>query len=437
MKEITKHPLYSTADVIKRAFLINGFDLYDDNQTREIISIDKSAKAFCQSEEFALKPILLQDGDYCLRTELTISELTKFNKSLPIKNIICGKVYDASDSKYPAHLRIEGVMASSGVVLKDIITLFTNIASEVYGVNTTVKLNAYKKDCYNIICTKPDQNEITFGIIGKANWITKALLSTEENCVDTFVFTIDVDTLALDRFNLADRAALYDNRVSYLSQNKDTTPYVGDNIINKTANLLRNMGFTQYFGMKLYPDGIYKKMNMIQESWDSNNVGVALVEPLGEYAALPTVLTPAVEQALADNFKSGETNVKIFEISHIFLPDKTGNDPKEKIAVSIGAYGEDVDSTSFKKTVDEFLTKLGIDNHFFFPTNMAIAYDTSDTWLILDEKMKYLEGNFGGISPIAENNFGIGTHAFMANIEIEALDAKVKEEYYFVPSELM
>ena len=38
---------------------------------------------------------------------------------------------------------------------------------------------------------------------------------------------------------------------------------------------------------------------------------------------------------------------------------------------------------------------------------MAIAYDQTDTWLLMDEKMRYLEGNYGGISPIALNNHGI------------------------------
>lgn len=424
------------ADDIKRAFILNGFELYDDCQAHEIISIEKCAKAFAEKDDFELKPILLENGDYCLRTNLLISELTKMKGAFPLNKIICGKVYDGNDEMFPAHFRVEGIMVNTGKVFKDNVKVWQDIVNAVYGIGVTVELEAYAKECYSIVVTNDNGTKFTFGLVGRASWLANALLSTEDEGIDTWAFSIDVDSLAMERYGLESREALYDNRVTYLSSNKDNTSYVGDNIINKAGNLLRNMGFAQYFGMKFYPDNIYKKMNMIQESWDSNNVGVALVKPLGENTGLPTVLTPAVEQALADNWKAGEKEVKIFEIGHIFLPDKTGGAPKEKIAISIGAYGKDVNSQSFKKTVDEFFTKLGIRNHFFFPTNMAIAYDTSDTWLILDEKMKYLEGNFGGISAKAENNFGIGTHAFMANIEIEALEEKVNEEYYFIPGEL-
>ena len=86
--------------------------------------------------------------------------------------------------------------------------------------------------------------------------------------------------------------------------------------------------------------------------------------------------------------------------------------------------------------IDQFLTELGISNHFFFPTDMAIAYDITDCWLVLDEKLHYLEGNLGGISPIAEKNHGIGIHAFMAQFELEPLEEKASVEYAFVPNEL-
>ncbi len=67
---------------------------------------------------------------------------------------------------------------------------------------------------------------------------------------------------------------------------------------------------------------------------------------------------------------------------------------------------------------------------------MAIAYDTSDTWLVLDEKLHYLESNFGGISDIAEKNHDIHVHCFMANLELNAIEKKHEEEFNFIPPEL-
>lgn len=70
------------------------------------------------------------------------------------------------------------------------------------------------------------------------------------------------------------------------------------------------------------------------------------------------------------------------------------------------------------------------------PTDMAIAYDQRDCWLVLDEKMSYLESNFGGISAKAEENHGIGVHAFMAQFELAPLERKAAAEYGVIPNEL-
>ncbi len=45
---------------------------------------------------------------------------------------------------------------------------------------------------------------------------------------------------------------------------------------------------------------------------------------------------------------------------------------------------------------------------------LPMTYSISLILLLLDEKMSYLGCNFGGVSAIAEKNFDIGTHAFMA-----------------------
>ncbi len=108
----------------------------------------------------------------------------------------------------------------------------------------------------------------------------------------------------------------------------------------------------------------------------------------------------------------------------------------EKLALSFAAYGDDVDQASFTKEVGDFLTKIGNNNHFFIPNTQAIAYKFGECRLLLDEKMSYLGGNFGGMSEKAEANFGIGTHAYMANLELKPLKDKAAEEYGYIAPEL-
>jgi len=228
---------------------------------------------------------------------------------------------------------------------------------------------------------------------------------------------------------------LYNNTQEILSAYQDGSVSASTAFEDRCRDVLRTMGYSEGFGPKLYPEGIYKKMNMIQDEWDLNNKGVPLKEALGNGVGLPTVLTPAIEQILSEKWAAGETTARAFEVSHIFVP-RAGGSPIEKLALSFGAYGEGMNIQTFTDEVSTFLTRIGNKNHFYIPTNLAIAYNVRECRLILDEKMSYLDGNFGGISEKAEKNFAIGTHAFMANLELGTLEKKAKEEYGYIPPEL-
>ena len=87
--------------------------------------------------------------------------------------------------------------------------------------------------------------------------------------------------------------------------------------------------------------------------------------------------------------------------------------------------------------MDAVLSELGIANHFFIPTDMAIPYDPSDCWVLLDERMQYLGGNFGSICQTALDAHGIGVPAYMAQLELQPLERKAAEELRFVAPETL
>lgn len=439
MTQIKRHPLYHTADLLKRAFVLNGFHLLDESTApTELLSAEEAnVPVFSMPGELSCEKILLGDGSYTLRGELLGSRLHTLGGRLPISVIACGRVYDRRDADYPSRLYLEGIYAADGASFRDYVTLWEKAAAEAFGIGTALELQAEGKDAYRIV-VRPGGGEdgFTLGYTGQAGWTARALLGLAGSSAPAWVFAVNVDDVAIHLHGLHGRAALYDPRVSFLDQFNGAEPAFGGSFADKAADLLRKRGFLEFSGMKIYEEDCYRKMNMIQESWDTNNQGVQLQEPLGKMTALPTVLTPGLEEALSANYRAGETDVRIFEIGSFFHPGKDGKRPMESLFLSIGMYGPEVDKVSFKQEIDTFLTELGIRNHFFIPTTMAIAYDTSDCWLVLDEKPDYLGGNFGGISPIAEKNHGIGTHAFMAQLELEPLRKKAAAEYSFIPNEL-
>lgn len=444
-----------TADAFKRSFALAGFTLYDNGVFPELEKTEVNVPVFGRPE--AAKPVLLVHGEYALRTQILPFLLPKVQGNGQALAAAFGKIFDAVDEAFPAHSVAEGVIASQ-MNLYDLNVLWKKIVKGAFGAAFDAELvsvgeavkqsdmaswgtNAMSENTlaepvtWEIRVTDPEGEAFALGYFGTMTWLGEALLAFKDPDTVKYAFSIDLDKAACRWLGLVCREALFDNKQEFLAKFEDGTVSGSEAFEDRCRDVLRTMGYTEGFGPKIYPDGIYKKMNMIQDEWDLNNKGVLLTEPLGGNVGLPTVLTPAIEQILSEKWAAGEQAARAFEVSHVFMP-KEGTAPIEKLALSFGAYGDGMDLKTFIEEVGDFLTKIGNKNHFYVPTDMAIAYKKGECRLILDEKMSYLDGNFGGISEIAEANFGIGTHAFMANLELSALEKKAAEEYGYVAPEL-
>ena len=444
MGMITRHPLYQKADALKRAFLLHGFTLYDNGEKREAEPASANIALFDRPEAIDYQPILLEDGRYQLRTSLLPSQLGGMVGEKTIKAITCGRIYDKRDQKHPERFLIEGVIAREGLTMIDLNVLWTELVSEVYGTGTQVLFEAAVSETLKITIPVGETTR-TLGYMAPANWLARTILHISDDALPVWLFTIEADALTAQDLGLASKYALYDPTAPFLSQCEDSSPCAGFDFAGKAANILRRMGYLEFIGEKAYTADAYVRMNMIQEAWDTNNQGVTLAQPLEGYDSeltpltvrdgLPTVLTPALEQAMYENRKAGVESVKLFELAHIFKPGQNGKAPWEKISLSFGAYRSDLTFREFLAEVDAFLTQLGIKNHFFIPTGMAIAYRQDQCMVILDEKMKYMDGNCGHIAPKALANYKIDSEAFMAQFELDTLEKKAKEEYGFIPYE--
>lgn len=435
MEKTTHHPLRAQEDALKRALQLSGFTLHDDGTTTEIEQPTWAFAPYREACEHEPKPILLEEGRYALRSRLLPTQLASLKGPLPRKSFVSGRVYDGRDCTRPGHSHLEGAWAEEGLTRSTYTQLWEAVAQYAFGLDAHAELIAVDKDSYTIDVTVQDAT-FTLATTGKANELARALLGIEDPSVPVWLFAIDVDAAAIALAGLESREALYNPRVSFLQSFTSSDATMGTHSYRAACDLLRQRGFVEFRGLDVYEADCYQKMNMIQESWDTNNRGVQLVEPLGTFTGLPTVLTPALEEALALNYRAGEETCLLFEIRHIFLPGRHGDTPQQKTALSFGGFGPNLNKKAWKALVDEFLGAFGIENRFYIPTDRAIAYDTSDCWLVMDQNMRYLESNFGTISPIARANHGIDVPAFMAQFEFDALEQKATEEYGFIPNEL-
>ncbi|MDM8288006.1 hypothetical protein QUW41_01600 [Slackia piriformis] len=436
MGRITQHPIRSKLGALTRALVANGFTLHDDRSTSEIESVDW-AFALYETPDFQSKRriALEEDGRYTLRTNVLATQLDTMRGPLPLRTFCIGRTFDGNDAAIPAHWTIEGIIVEDEFSAALWSRRWTRIAQEVYGISAKARLVALDARTYKAEC-EAEGSTFALAHLGKASGIVRTLLGLAYGSASAWVFTIDVDELARRACDAPSRAALYSPVVSFLEQFEDDVPTPGDSFANIAADVLRSHEYREFYGPGLYPQDAYQKMNMIMESWDLNNRGALLQQPFGNFIRVPTVLTPSLEDALEANYKAGEARAKVFEINHHYVLQAVGTKPLLKTSLSFGAYGSDLDRATFRAEVDAILTELGVKNHFFIPTDMAIPYDPTDCWVILDEHMQYLDGNFGSICQKARDAHGIGVPAYMAQIEIPAIERKSAEETAFVPNEL-
>lgn len=436
MGRITQHPIRSKLGALTRALVANGFTLHDDRSTSEIESVDW-AFALYETPDFQSKRriALEEDGRYTLRTNVLATQLDTMRGPLPLRTFCIGRTFDGNDAAIPAHWTIEGIIVEDEFSAALWSRRWTRIAQEVYGISAKARLVALDARTYKVEC-EAEGSTFALAHLGKASGIVRTLLGLAYGSASAWVFTIDVDELARRACDAPSRAALYSPVVSFLEQFEDDVPTPGDSFASIAADVLRSHEYCEFYGPGLYPQDAYQKMNMIMESWDLNNRGALLQQPFGNFTRVPTVLTPSLEDALEANYKAGEACAKVFEINHHYVLQAVGTKPLLKTSLSFGAYGPDLDRATFRAEVDTILTELGVKNHFFIPTDMAIPYDPTDCWVILDEHMQYLDGNFGSICQKARDAHGIGVPAYMAQIEIPAIERKSAEETAFVPNEL-
>lgn len=436
MRKITRHPLYATADALKRAFAAQGFTLEDDGADPELQTADWAFNPFYKPGGLRHVPILLEDhGEYALRNELVNRQLGAWRGRIPLRTICVGRIYDAADAPLADHLVLAGAIIDEDVEKRHLERLWFGIAAHLYGLGARAALEPIERDTFRVAVQAASES-FTLAHIGRASEIARALLGLDGPSLPAWIFEVDIDAVAMHDFEIPDRASLYSPLASFLSQFENDEPACGQSFESKAIDTLRSHGYLEFSGARLYEQDCYEKMNMIMESWDLNNRGFFLKDPLGGKVRVPTVRTPALEDALEGNYKAGAESARLFEIGQHFVSDAQGRNPVLKSSISVGAYGPGIDKASFRREVDSIMSDLGISNHFFIPIDMAIPYDPTDCWILMDEHMKYLGGNFGTINQIALDRHGLGVKAYMLQIEIEPLRKKAEEEFDFSPAEL-
>lgn len=168
----------------------------------------------------------------------------------------------------------------------------------------------------------------------------------------------------------------------------------------------------------------YDKINLPENS--SLRSSVIISNPLGEdTSVMRTTLLPSMMEVLARNYNNRNAYASLFELGNEYLP--TGGElPEEPLRLCMGMYGNDCDFYSIKGMVEGLFNIIGISEADYEPCRGENAdFGEAPSFHPGRCAVVYKDGTalgiFGELHPTVLENYGIGTRAYAAKLNVPEL----------------
>ena len=173
----------------------------------------------------------------------------------------------------------------------------------------------------------------------------------------------------------------------------------------------------------------YDKINLPEDS--DLRRSVVITNPLGEdTSVMRTTCVPSMLEVIARNYNNRNIAGRFFELGTIYLPKESADIlPEERGVAVIGSYGEKEDFFAMKGILLEALNKLGVYGVEFTANKENPTFHCGRCADISIGEKKI--GVIGEISPAVLDNYGIGTRAYVATLDIaDIFDARIVEKKF-------
>ncbi len=193
---------------------------------------------------------------------------------------------------------------------------------------------------------------------------------------------------------------------------------------------LLGLGMSEIYTFTFISPKLYDKIRLPEDS--PLRQSVTIQNPLGEDTSIMrTTALPSMLQALATNYNNRNPEAALYEAAQEFLPTKPGELPVEKPDVILGAYGSGWDFYALKGRVEVLLKTLGVAGVEYQPCTHNPSYHPGRCAAIVVGEETI--GGIGEIHPEVCESFGIGTRAYAAQLDGDALFRLHSEEKSYTP----
>ena len=158
---------------------------------------------------------------------------------------------------------------------------------------------------------------------------------------------------------------------------------------------------------------------------------VVITNPLGEdTSVMRTTCIPSMLEVVARNYNNRNVSGRFFELGTIYLPAESADIlPEERGVAVIGSYGEKEDFFAMKGIILEALDKLGVYGVEFTANKENPTFHRGRCADISIGEKKI--GEIGEIAPAVLDNYGIGTRAYVATLDIaDIFEARIVEKKF-------
>ncbi|MBP1575066.1 MAG: phenylalanine--tRNA ligase subunit beta [Oscillospiraceae bacterium] len=173
----------------------------------------------------------------------------------------------------------------------------------------------------------------------------------------------------------------------------------------------------------------YDKIGLPEDSGLRRSV--IITNPLGEdTSVMRTTCVPSMLEVVARNYNNRNVAGRFFELGTIYLPAESADIlPEERGVAVIGSYGEKEDFFAMKGIILEALDKLGVYGVEFTANKENPTFHRGRCADIFIGEKKI--GEIGEIAPAVLDNYGIGTRAYVATLDIaDIFDARIVEKKF-------
>jgi len=173
----------------------------------------------------------------------------------------------------------------------------------------------------------------------------------------------------------------------------------------------------------------YDKIGLAEDS--ELRRSVVITNPLGEdTSVMRTTCIPSMLEVVARNYNNRNVAGRFFELGTVYLPKESADIlPEERGVAVIGSYGEKEDFFALKGILLEALDKLGVYGVEFTANKENPTFHRGRCADISIGEKKI--GEIGEIAPAVLENYGIGTRAYVATIDIaDIFDARIVEKKF-------